>query len=294
MQPLTNDGQEQLRSIAQRYGVSVDAASSMLDSLVRGNGSMAQFNHPELGGYGQWMRGGMTMVGDMFNNGLKSLVDNLCNDLSRLLDSNPFQPLPSSQGNNWQAQGSSQSQHQGSGTGALAWSPLPSWWPSELGQPNSSGSQNNMRYAYFSGPHRLAIEQNGNVVVYDTLNHQIGGVSQQQSGGYSVSFTSQLGGVDLSQLPIVSGNAPAAQQPQQPQYAQGSYGSYDQGSSSSYAQSGNDGYAQNNAPLQSTSVGQESESDVFAKIERLAALKQKGVLTDDEFNAKKAELLSRI
>ena len=41
-------------------------------------------------------------------------------------------------------------------------------------------------------------------------------------------------------------------------------------------------------------MGQESESDVFAKIERLAALKQKGVLTDDEFNAKKAELLSRI
>jgi hypothetical protein len=266
----------------------------MLDSLVRGNGSMAQFNHPELGGYGQWMRGGMTMVGDMFNSGLKAMVDNLCNDLSRLLDSNPFLPSPSSQ-SNWQAQGSSQSQHQGSGMGALAWSPLPSWWPSELGQPNSSGSQNNMRYAYFSGPHRLAIEQNGNVVVYDTLNHQIGGVSQQQSGGYSVSFTSQLGGVDLSQLPIVSGNAPEAQQPQQPQqpqYAQGSYGSYDQSSSSS--QPSNNGYAQNNAPLQSSSGGQESESDVFAKIERLAALKQKGVLTDDEFNAKKAELLSRI
>jgi len=294
MQPLTNAGQKQLRIIAQLYGVSVDAASSMLDSLVRGNGSMAQFNHPELGGYGQWMRGGMTMVGDMFNNGLKAMVDNLCNDLSRLLDSNPFQPLPSSQGD-WPAPGSSQSQQQGTGMGALAWSPLPSWWPSELGQPNSSGSQNNMRYAYFSGPRRLAIEQNGNVVVYDTLNHQIGGVSQQQSGGYSVSFTSQLGGVDLSQLQIVSGNAPEAPQAQQPQYAQGSYNnSYDQSSSNSYAQPSNNGYAQNSPPLQSVGGGQESESDVFAKIERLAALKQKGVLTDDEFNAKKAELLSRI
>jgi hypothetical protein len=288
MQPLTHAGQEQLRSIAQRYGVSVDAASSMLDSLLRGNGSMAQFNHPELGGYGQWMRGGMTMVGDMFNNGLKSMVDGLCNDLSRLLDSNPFEPLPAPQNNSWQNSGSSQSQHQGSGMGALAWSPMPSWWPAELGQPNSSGSQNNMRYAYFSGPRRLAIEQNGQVTVYDTLNHQIGGVSQQQSGGYSVSFTSQLGGVDLSQLPVVSGNAP---QSQQPQYAQGSYA---QSSQNTYAESSNNGYQQPNQPAQSGNFAQENESDIFAKIERLASLRQKGVLTDDEFNAKKAELLSRI
>ncbi|MEY4510440.1 MAG: hypothetical protein RLZZ450_2562 [Pseudomonadota bacterium] len=292
MQPLTHDGQEQLRSIAQHYGVSIDAASSMLDSLLRGNGSMAQFNHPELGGYGQWMRGGMTMVGDMFNNGLKSLVDGLCNDLSRLLDNNPFEPLPVTQSNNWQAQGSSQSQHQGTGMGALAWSPMPSWWPSELGQPNSSGSQNNMRYAYFSGPRRLAIEQNGQVTVYDTLNHQIGGVSQQQSGGYSVSFTSQLGGVDLSQLPVISGNAPQQQPPQQsqqPQYAQGSYGSYDQGTQNTYGQGNN-----NNGYQTSPTGNVANDSDIFAKIERLADLRQKGVLTDDEFNAKKAELLSRI
>jgi hypothetical protein len=285
MQPLTHEGQEQLRSIAQRYGVSVDAASSMLESLVRGNGSMAQFNHPELGGYGQWMRGGMTMVGDMFNNGLKSLVDGLCNDLSRLLDNNPFQPLPASTGNDWQTQGSTQSQHQGTGMGALAWSPIPSWWPAELGQPNSSGSQNNMRYAYFAAPRRLAIEQNGQVTVYDTLNHQIGGVSQQQSGGYSVSFTSQLGGVDLSQLPVVSGNAPQAPQ---------ALGSYDQSSQSEYAERGNSSYQQNNPPPQRAQGSSESESDIFEKIERLAALRQKGVLSDDEFNAKKAELLARI
>jgi hypothetical protein len=278
MQPLTRDGQEQLRSIAQRYGVSIDAASSMLESVWRGNGSMAQFNVPELGGYGQWMRGGMTMVGDMFNHGLKSTVDGLCNDLSRLLDSNPFEqaPPPSAQ------QGGSQSQHQGSGSGALAWSPMPSsWWPTELGSPNSSGSQNDMRYAYFAGPRRLAIEHNGVVTVYDTGNHQIGGVSQQQGGGYSLSFTSQLGGVDLNQLPVVSSNGPPSQQQQYGQSAPSQSSSSDYAQSSGSSQSSNDG-------------GQESEQDIFAKIERLAALKQKGVLTDDEFNAKKAELLSRI
>nr|WP_290128945.1 SHOCT domain-containing protein [Hoeflea alexandrii] len=36
------------------------------------------------------------------------------------------------------------------------------------------------------------------------------------------------------------------------------------------------------------------EADIFAKIERLAALHQKGILTDQEYQAKKAELLARI
>jgi hypothetical protein len=36
------------------------------------------------------------------------------------------------------------------------------------------------------------------------------------------------------------------------------------------------------------------ESDIFAKIERLAELQQKGILSPDEFAAKKAELLSRL
>ena len=32
----------------------------MLESLINGNGSMAQFNHPEFGGSGQSIKGGMT------------------------------------------------------------------------------------------------------------------------------------------------------------------------------------------------------------------------------------------
>jgi hypothetical protein len=31
---------------------------SMLQSVMDGNGTMAQFNHPEFGGAGQWMQGG--------------------------------------------------------------------------------------------------------------------------------------------------------------------------------------------------------------------------------------------
>ena len=36
------------------------------------------------------------------------------------------------------------------------------------------------------------------------------------------------------------------------------------------------------------------EADIFAKIERLADLQQKGILSAEEFAAKKAELLSRL
>ena len=75
---LTDQGRQKIDELARRYGVSTDAVMTMLQAVVNGNGSMAQFSHPELGGGGQWMRGGMTMVGDMFNYGLKAKVDGLC------------------------------------------------------------------------------------------------------------------------------------------------------------------------------------------------------------------------
>ena len=46
-----------------------------------------QFNIRELGGMGQWSGGGMTQVGDMFNDGLKQKVAALCQDLATLLKS---------------------------------------------------------------------------------------------------------------------------------------------------------------------------------------------------------------
>jgi len=82
-QELTATGQNIVQDVSSRYGLSSDAVIHMLVSVNQGGGSMAQFNSPELGGSGQWMQGGMTMVGDMFNNGLQNTVDNLCNELSR-------------------------------------------------------------------------------------------------------------------------------------------------------------------------------------------------------------------
>jgi hypothetical protein len=133
--------------------------------------------------------------------------------------------------------------------------------------PNSTGSQNGTRYAHFAQACRLAIEVNGRVTVYDTLDHQIGGFSQQQSGSGSMCFNSQYGVVDVGSLPVVSvdGFAPApAHAPTQT-------------------------WAVQNPPLASS-----ADADVFATLERLADLARKGVLTDTEFQAKKAELLSRL
>jgi len=69
---------------------------TLLQALLNSNGTMAQFDHRELGGAGQWMPGGMTMVGDMFNHGLKAKVDGLCSELSQLLAMQPFVPFPAS------------------------------------------------------------------------------------------------------------------------------------------------------------------------------------------------------
>ena len=225
MQPLTEQGRQAIDELARRYAVGSDAVMALLQALVNGNGTMAQFNHPELGGGGQWMLGGMTMVGDMFNHGLKAKVDGLCSELSQLLAQQPFVPPPSSQ-----------SQTQGGGR-QPDFRPAPvrpacscrmrraagsgQWWPAELGSPNGSGAQNQVRYAYFNAAHRLAVEVNGHVTVYDSLDHQIGGVSQQQGGGGSLTFTSQYGTVNVASLPVVAGDgvlgaAPGAQPAPEP------------------------------------------------------------------------------
>jgi len=79
--------------------------------------------------------------------------------------------------------------------------PSSDWWPEGLSNPSSSGSQNDLRYAFFPDKNRLAIEKNGKVTQYDTGDHHISGVSQQQSGSSGTPrFSSQHGEVDLSSL----------------------------------------------------------------------------------------------
>ena len=84
--------------------------------------------------------------------------------------------------------------------------PQPQWWPDGLGEPSATGSQNDLRYAYFAASRRLAVQKGGTTTLYDTGDHRIGGVSQHQhndDGG--ATFTSQNGDVRLDDLKVVGG-----------------------------------------------------------------------------------------
>lgn len=281
MRQLSPAGQQAVNDIAQRQGFSTDAVVTMLESVINGNGSMAQFSHPEFGGGGQWMSGGMTMIGDMFNGYLKGRVDNLCSELARLISNQPdllrsgsFQ----SQSQNGSTQYNGSNHSNGSGNGSSLFAPAPpDWWGPDLRFPNSTGGQNDMRYAYFAQARRLAIDVGGQVTVYDTLDHSIGGVSQQ-SGGYGPQFSSQYGYVNLSQLPVVSINGMAPMAPALMQAPAFNSSNNNNNHDSSY----------------SNNTGSGNAGDVFASIEKIAALQAKGILTPQEFATKKAELLSRL
>lgn len=255
-----------LDAIAARHGVGPDAVRHLLDALARGHGRMAQFDHPDLGGMGQWSAGGMTMIGDMFNTGLKARVVALCDELAPLAAAMP--------GEN---RGSSQSQGLGSG-GSWSGSSVGgswvggSWWPDGLGQPATSGSQNDARYAFFPQARRLAIESGGRVTLYDTGDHRIGGVSQQQGSSHSLAFSSQFGPVRLEELPVVGAPGPAETSASPPMPVP------------------------ETAPeaVSPASPAAASGGDVFGMIERLSELHRRGVLTEAEFAAKKTELLARL
>ncbi len=289
MQGLTEDGRHIVEAAASRHGVSTDAAYTLLMALVAGGGRQAQFSHPDLGGMGQWSQGGMIMVGDMFNNGLKYKVDALCNELAGAIQNNaPFAPAPMS----------SQSQSQSSGMGGMGQMNMmgamgggnsslfvpgtfgsASRWPAELGVPSSAGSQNNLHYAVFPSTRRLAIEQGGRLSVYDIGDHQIGGFSQQQSGDQSLTFTSQYGIVRVADLPHV-GLGPEAPHQEQPVASTPTAPVFEAAAPA--------------APATSGLAAGASDDEIFSRIERLADLRKKDIITAEEFDAKKAELLARL
>jgi hypothetical protein len=205
------------------------------------------------------------MVGDMFNSGLKARVDALCSALSELLaNGDLYEPEPAKN------------------TGGGIPSSAATGWPAELGRPSSSGSQNDMRYAVFPDSRRLAVARGGTVTIYDTGDHRIGGVSQAQSGGQTLTFSSQLGTVRVSDLPVIAGtDLKPADRPPDAEAAPENPGPRAEAEPRDFLPARAAG-----APA----VG----GDILATIERLAELRTRGVLTEDEFARKKAELLARL
>lgn len=282
MRALSSAGQQAVNDLAQRHGFSPAAVLNMLDAVINGHGRMAQFNHPEFGGAGQWMQGGMTMVSDMFNNALKGRVDALCSDLSGWVANQPdlmyggsFQSQSQGGDDGQQQAHYSGSQQQQNGAGpvgpvSLFVPPTPGscgdWWGADLRWPTSTGAQHGVRYAYFAQARRLAIDIGGRVTLYDTLDHQIGGFSQQQGAGGSLTFSSQYGLVDVARLPVLTVDGVASSMP----------------------------VASPTPPDGDAPSALGGAGDIFALIERLADLHAKGILSTEEFAAKKTELLSRL
>ena len=234
-----------IEKVAADNGVSTAAAQALFDALAAGGGTMAQFSHPELGGMGQWSRGGMLMIGDMFNYDLKARVDRMCSQLAEVAARHP-RTL------------------EGGARDAAASGGVRGWWPEGLGLPSSSGAQNDMRYAFFPTERRLAISDGGDVTVYDTADHMISGVSQQQGGSRNLAFTSQKGDVKLSDLRQVSRGGDEARTPTP------------------------------TATVEAARTEATSADEILRRIEGLSELLKKGILTEDEFRAKKAELLARL
>ena len=128
-----------------------------------------------------------------------------------------------------------------------------------------------MRYAYFPVQHRLAIAVHEPVWIYDTLDHHVSGVSQQQGAGSTVTFTSQHGVVEVTSLPLIAG---------------GRLGSPEEGSMASVRPAAAPPPEPCQAPAQAT--------DILATLERLAELRHKGILSEEEFTTTKAGLLRRL
>ncbi len=273
MAKLTPEGEMIVAGLAEQYKIGAGAVKAMLDAVAKGGGATAQFNVPEFGGSGQWMRGGPATIGDMVNTSMKATVENLCTELSNLMaaQASLFAPMsqPPSHGEGVAG---------GAGKDGASASPRPStygWWPRELGEPSTAGSRNSCRYAYFAGIRRLAVDFGGRVEVYDTTGFNIEGIAPRQGSGDALPvFASNRGPVSLDSLPReygMEGEPKAAPEPRE-----------------AAAKGGAPAAAQAQKPAAS------GADAILALIEQLGALKEKGILTDEEFAAKKAELLKRL
>ena len=130
----------------------------------------------------------MTMVGDMFNNGLESKLDAVCSELAQYAAETSLKGFrvvivrPS--------RSASERPRRVPVGGQLV-----------LECP-SVGAQNDLRYAVF--PRRLVIKDGEHIEIYDTGNHRISGVAQAQSADQTLTFTSQDGLVRVKDLPKVA------------------------------------------------------------------------------------------
>lgn len=266
----TPAAQPHIDELANRYAFSDAAIAHLLSAVAAGQTQMAEFDHPELGGPGMWMAGGMLMISRPNDHRLKAEIEALCEELGALLRAEPgLVGNASIRHSSVAAVSQSQTQRAGApgpGHRQSSISYASTEWPAALGAPDITGAQNNLRYAWSGETARLAIDDGQRVTVYDTGDHRINGVSQQQSNSQgTLTMTSQHGPVALADLPVVD-TAPQADEPVP------------------------------RAPVSPAAPPQANTDHdaIFTAIERLGDLKARDLITEDEFSAKKAELLARL
>ncbi|WP_423821055.1 SHOCT domain-containing protein [Salinisphaera sp. SPP-AMP-43] len=139
------------------------------------------------------------------------------------------------------------------------------WWPAELGEPAISGETERLAYAYFEAACRFAIRYDGAIVWYDTGEHRLTGIAQHSGASPAdLVLTSTQAALALAELKRIESVEDETSAP-------------------------------GSMPGGAVAGERLSESTaIFEALERLAALRDQGVLTEDEFVAKKQELLSRL
>ena len=159
-----------------------------------------------------------------------------------------------------------------------------------------------MRYAYFPQTRRLGIAHGGSVMIYDTGDHQIYGFGQAQSGWQSLTFTSQFGQINVTDLQVVpmldlddgaaEGSAPPRTDDVPTEVSQSSMIPDARAQPADTRRSD----AQRTAPKTDRPAQGTDDMDeqIFSRIERLADLRDRGILSEAEFTDKKTELLSRL
>ncbi|MGI4977892.1 MAG: SHOCT domain-containing protein [Janthinobacterium lividum] len=265
MGELGSGVRRRLEAVGRAHGFGPEATLCLHRALAAGGG-MAQFSHPELGGLGQWAGGGMTMIGEMGNPALRRRVGALCAALAAEAGRAAPDPVGDAPDR-----------------GAAA------WWPAGLGTPASSGAQGDAAYAWFPQARRLAVRHAGGVAVYDTAGHAISGLSQD--GGAAPSLRLHAGGreIALSDLALAGEPGRGWTRPCVAEAPPAGEAEVPGGAAATGAVREGPGEAAG-VPARIAERG----DDPIVLIERLSALQARGVLTEQEFAAKKTELLARV
>jgi hypothetical protein len=187
-------------SIAERYHVSLDAAREVERALRATGGRQAQFNHPDLGGAGQWMPG-MLMIHAGADRQLRMRVEGLLDEVAAVLRGSDT-AAPAALARDPDA------------PPALSRVDLPageSWWPAPYGHPAAHGCQSGIRYAWFPGRRCVLVQVGSRIDCYDTAGHQVHGVGQtsassvepQQGHSSQLVLTTASGEIPLDYLECV-------------------------------------------------------------------------------------------